>query len=45
MLAKYSDMAVSLCDLVEQTETVTMGFHCVLTWEVLRGEHEHDGIS
>ena len=45
MLLKCSDMAVSLCHLVEQTKTVTMCSHCVLAWEVLRGEHEHDGIS
>ena len=44
MLAKCNDMAVSLCHLVEQTKTVTMGSHCVLAWEVLRGAHEYDGI-
>ena len=27
MLAKCNDMAVSLCHLVEQTKTVTMGSH------------------
>ena len=43
MLAKCNDMAVSLCHLVEQTKTVTMCSHCVLAWEVLRGEHEYDG--
>jgi len=35
MLAKCSDMAVSLCHLVEQTKTVTMCSHCVLAWKYL----------